>query len=235
LWFKSLFKFGKENFLVITLSAFVIIFELAVIQERLLNIVRYNIVVYPALATLAAIGIYEFFSSRHFLKTSRSLATLAILGLSFISLWMIKPFYLNYTNGLLPEKYIISDAWGYGGYEAAEYLNSLPNAEKSAVWSDRSGVCEFYLGKCIKSECVLPEGYDKFNYYVLTRRGRILHIKNPSSYYKNSRKEDYRQCQKRPEIFDDIEKKYDFTEEPVKKWLIGGRPENYIKIFEAGK
>ncbi len=95
-----------------------------------------------------------------------------------ISLFSIKPFFLNYTNSLLPKKFVVTDAWGYGFYEAAQYLNSLDNAEDLIVWLDRSGVCQFFVGKCISSREVYLDFTD-VDYLVITRRGSI--IKRPKA------------------------------------------------------
>ena len=57
----------------------------------------------------------------------------------------IYPFYFNYTNELLPKNDIITTAWGYGGYEAAKFINNLSDDPKSTiVWTDYGGVCSFF-------------------------------------------------------------------------------------------
>jgi len=68
---------------------------------------------------------------------------------------------------MLPKKYIISGAWGYGGYEAAQYLNSLPNAKNLTLWADAYGVCEFFDGKCIQQPRIDTTKY-KINYYFIS-------------------------------------------------------------------
>lgn len=92
--------------------------------------------------------------------------------LSLISIFLIRPFYFSYTNDLLPKKYIIVGAWGYGGYEAAQYMNSLPNARETTVWSDAYGFCEFYVGKCIRKIKVNTEKY-KIDYFYRTYKGQL--------------------------------------------------------------
>jgi len=188
--------------------------------------------VYPLLSILAAIGLYDFISIKKNQKISRFLISTTIIFFSFLSLWLIKPFYLNYTNELLPKKYVITDAWGYGGYEAAQFLNTLPNAKNTPIWSDRGGVCEFYAGPCVKSACELPNGYDEFDYYVLTRRGKILHIKDAAPYYKNEKRSDYQQCKKQPDIYSVIKKQYE-SSNSVFELFIDSRPVNYIRITKT--
>lgn len=231
LWAKTTIKPVKENFLVMVISIFILVFFAGVIQKNLLNIVRYSVIIYPLLAILAAIGLDDFLSGRGRERLSRFLVTIIILFFSALSLWQIKPFYLNYTSGLLPKNYIVTDGWGYGGYEAAQYLNALPDAEKMAAWSDRGGFCEFFIGDCVKSQCKLPAGHNEFDYFALTRRGKMLHIKGAAPYVDLKRKADYRLCRKTPEIFDKIKSQYENDNSVFELW-IDGRPKNFIKVTE---
>lgn len=225
LWIKSFTKTLKENFLVLTISVFLIIFCAAVIQEKLLNIIRYSIILYPLLAILAAVGIYEFFEIEKFRKINKDWVTIGIIFASAISLWQIKPFYLNYTSELLPKKYIITDAWGYGGYEAAQFLNARLEAKKTPVWSDSSGFCEFYMGPCVKGKCILPDGFNSFSYFKLDRRGRLL-------FEEKDGKDKY--CKKNPQLFREISDQYDRTD-TLFDLSIDNRPGNSIRIVPAIK
>jgi len=225
LWIKSFSKTLKENFLALTISIFLIIFCAAVIQEKLLNIIRYSIILYPLLAILAAVGIYEFFELKKLQKINKNWITLGIIFISFISLWQIKPFYLNYTSDLLPKKYIITDAWGYGGYEAAQFLNYRPNAAETPVWSDSSGFCEFYTGPCVKGKCGLPVGFSGFSYFKLDRRGQLL-------FEEKDGKDKY--CKKNPQLFREISGQYDRTD-AIFDLAIDNRPGNSIRIVPAEK
>jgi hypothetical protein len=59
-------------------------------------------------------------------------------------------FPLSYSSSLLPLTYHadVKDM-GAGSYEAATYLNSLPHARELTIWTDRGGVCKFFVGQCI--------------------------------------------------------------------------------------
>jgi 4-amino-4-deoxy-L-arabinose transferase-like glycosyltransferase len=92
--------------------------------------------------------------------------------LNMLSILLISPFYFSYTNDFLPKKYIISGAWGYGGYEAAQYLNSLPNSKNLTVWADVYGVCEFFQGKCIHKQIVDTAKYP-IDYYFQSLQSTI--------------------------------------------------------------
>jgi len=211
---RNIFKKSRFSETYLVLSLFVIAFYLASMEQGLLLTVRYSIVLYPVMILMAAIGMYEFFSIAT--RRSRFKAGIFILAvaLSIPSLWLMKPFYFSYMNSFLPTRYLITDSWGYGGYEAAQYLNSLPGAENMKIWSDYNGTCLFFVGDCVanpltmsniqKKAQVLP----KFDYFVSNRRGAIL-----------SRK-----------IWDDLKEKYGSNE--IWGFVIGGRADNFIKIYK---
>lgn len=213
-WIKNTFRKQDGSFLLFIISLFTLIYFIALISQKLLSTIRYNIMLYPLVMVLAAFGLWEFFQNPKLKVISPVAVSFAIIGISLVSLWQIKPFYFNYTNFLLPKDRIITGAWGYGGYEAAQYLNSLPNAEKTVIWSDYYGVCSFYKGPC-----VIKGNYEKFfrslktqskqvAYFVKTRRGAINNFG----------------------LWSDID--YQKKEKPVWEMIIDGRPRNYIRIYE---
>jgi 4-amino-4-deoxy-L-arabinose transferase-like glycosyltransferase len=177
LWTKAFFGKIKYELLVFLFTLFIAIFYIAVIKQGLLISIRYGIILYPALLTLAALGIIEFFKLEKRTEICKSLIFLAVIIISFISLWKIKPYYFNYTSDLMPKNSIITGAWGYGGYEAAEYLNSLPNAKDLVIWSDYYGVCPFFVGKCLEagalSNYAKSSSLSSVDYMVATRRGKL--------------------------------------------------------------
>ena len=95
-----------------------------------------------------------------------------IIIISLSSLFSAKPHFFLYMNNLLPERYVLNLAWGYGGYEAAQYLNALPNAENLTLWADSHGVCEFFVGKCIRSQKLDIREY-RVDYIFETHRGAL--------------------------------------------------------------
>jgi hypothetical protein len=163
---------------------------------------------------LSAISVDEFILARVG-KVERSIIVFLIIIISTTSLWFIRPYYFNYTNDLLPKYRIITGAWGYGGYEAAQVLNALPNSKNLKVWSDYWGVCYFFDGTCIQAS-----GYNNYmgkseentiDYYVMTRRGEITNSK----------------------IWNIL--KEDLPEEPIWRLDIDGRPKNFISVYKARK
>lgn len=220
LWTKFVLKKISQPFLVFILSSFILAYYFSLIALNLPSTIRYSIALYPLASILAAIGIYELFKLKKFENINKIWITLGIIFISFISLWQIKPFYLNYTSDLLPKKYSIAMAWGYGGYEAAQFLNSLPDAKNLFIWSDYYGVRNFILGEA-KTNYIHKAGSRRIDYYVLTKQGQIMF-----SYW----------CAKSQNIcrktFVPAGKYYQATN-PVWEMYIDGRPDNFIKIFKA--
>lgn len=219
-WVQSIIskKYHEYNFYIFSVTFFIFIYFVASMASDVVSIVRYSIILYPLFAFLAAIGlwsIYDLWLKKIYLD-ARIILTIAIIGISVSSLFFIKPFYFNYANFLLPKNKIISDAWGYGGYEAAEYLNSLPNAEKLTVWSDYYGVCEFFKGTCITEYNFVVKPL-LIDYYILTRRGEIRYNSNWSDWSP-----------------DNGVKATEYYKNPDPLWhiYIDDRPENFIKIYK---
>jgi 4-amino-4-deoxy-L-arabinose transferase-like glycosyltransferase len=224
IWFKSTFRKTAHDFIVLVVSLFVLVYFTALIEKNLISTIRYSIMLYPLLSVLAAIGIYTFFSEGKFKPVSRILITIGLIIASSISLWLIKPFYLNYANDLLPNKFTITNAWGFGGYEAARYLNAMPNAKNLVVWSDYYGFCDFFIGNCQTKYVTEEDKKDtKIDYLVLTKKGRIRFEASHS--YKESLKKEV------PGLVE--AEKYYRMDNPDWQLLIDNRTSNYVKIFKT--
>ena len=207
LWIRGAFSKIPYRFLILAVSAFIPVYYLAVMTQNLLANIRYSIILYPIAITLGAIGIWDFFGT--FKKTvSRAWIAAGIIVISVFTLWQTSPFYFNYTSLLLPNKYIITGAWGYGGYEAAQYINSQDNPEQLNVWADYQGVCEFIKGMCMTKNYNFDQEKYKFDYFVFSRRGQILDDKKS-----------------------DLEKPIE--KDPVWSLYINGRPDNYVKVYRG--
>lgn len=222
--FRKTWRFMKrtELALVFLSAAFILLFYHAAMMQRLLVHVRYSILLYPAVILLAAIGltvVFRLFRAipwrfpRWMLVGSLSAAV--FFG-SLVSLDAGRPFYFNYTSSLLPDRFITTGAWGYGGYEAAQELNSLPNAEKLLVWADYEGFCPFFVGRCIKGSAVKwHKGgtFDGVDYFVISRRG----LMNNKTAWKN------------------LTEKYAVidVDDPFWSLYIGGRTPNFVEIYRT--
>lgn len=213
-WVKIIFHKNMEDILAengLIMSIFMLMFFTGGIASGVLLNTRYSIMLFPVAGFLSACGAYLLFNN--FIdknKTKFYLISLLLISASVFSLWKIKPFYYNYASSLLPQKYIVSSAWGFGGYEASEYLNGLPEAEKLVVWTDYRGICEFFRGKCLRGEKKDLERFE-IDYIILTRRGQ--------SRMDNS-------------ILSKLENE---NLNPVWEFFIDNRPLNFIKIFKIEK
>ncbi len=216
--FQKNFRFLFE---VTVLSLSFFYFLLVLIIGNTLGTPRYLVLLYPLAALIAAIGYVNIFSLLkarvYSFRCVREKAFFFLLIGSLIPLFSTTPFFLNYSNILLPRHALISDAWGYGGYEAAQYLNALPNAKNLTVWSDYYGVCEFFIGHCVTAYTFDRETI-KPDYYILTRRGKIRYMPRFERWERISGLQAYRF--------------YDRTD-PNWSLSINGNPNNSIRIFKT--
>ena len=147
---------------------------------------------------------------------------LALYILGTLLLLSLRPYYFSYTNALLPEEFSIHDSWGHGSYEAATYLNALPEAENLVIWSNSDTVCRFFVGRCLKSRRI-DLGRVTPDYFVISKRGaikisnRFLFTNNPNP----EKDSDY--------YFDKLENG------AVWELFINNRKENFIKIIPFEK
>lgn len=158
--------------LTFTITAFLCAYFILTVAARVVVNVRYSIILYPILTLWASLILFEF--CKHIKISSRSFYIYAtfLLAIGSLTLWQLRPFYFSYTNFLLPQQFSIHDSWGHGSYEAAQYLNDLPNAETLIIWSNSDTVCRFFVGKCLRSRKidlmqVTPD------YFVISKRGTV--------------------------------------------------------------
>ena len=206
-------KNTKHPFQIFALSVLMIIFYAAVIKEGYLVHIRYSLMVYPLIMTIAAVGIMEIIPPIRWRAIISGGILLGIIYMSIGSIQKIYPFYFNYTNDLLPKDMIIANAWGYGGYEAAQYIKSQTDQpENLVVWTDYDGFCPFFAGTCAKDSDIKWIGYkttNRISYYVVTSRGSS---KLSSTWEKM---------------------KQNIASEPDWQLDIDGRPDNSIKVFRV--
>ena len=158
LFFAFLRKLRSQKYNSLFLTAFllalsILLYYLGSVLNGVASIIRYQIILYPFFILLAAIG-YSFFISLFPKKYQPWFlgGTLLILLLSGIATLRNTPFPGSYTSGLLPKGEVLDvKDMGPGSYEAAQFLNALPNAENLTVWTDKSGLCNFFVGRCLSS------------------------------------------------------------------------------------
>lgn len=106
---------------------------------------RYQIMLYPLLAIANAITLYMLLTLIKWRKLAW-MSCFVFIGYN-LSILLQSPFHFQFTNVFNTDNLVITDAWGAGGYEVAQYLNEFPNPENISVWVDREGVDEFFKGK----------------------------------------------------------------------------------------
>ena len=187
--------------------------QLRMISEKNLRIF-YNfhkiILFFLVIIVVALIAklIWKFLTWKKFRQLHPVGITLGIIFLSLVSIWSISPYYFSYTNSFLPNKYIITGGWGYGGYEAAQYMNAKPDAANLTVWTDSYGFCEFFKGKCIHKAKIRTDKYP-IDYLYSTLQNQL-----------------------RPQF---VGPAYMESGEPIWNLEIDGRYKNYVRIFKAEK
>jgi len=178
---------------------------------------RYQIILYPLFSLASAIILSHLITKKTFFY---------IIGtalLSLISLLRAYPYYLNYSNFLNFKNVVVSESWGFGGYEVAEYLNSLDQAKDITIWSDREGTNDFFIGKSLWRVTANPfDKTNKVDYLVLTPVGERI-FRNS---LQNEKQNLYKQVASSTPLLDYYKKKPEF------EILINGNPNNYIKVVK---
>lgn len=209
------------------LSFFIFAYYFGTTVNNVVSTTRYQIILYPLVLIISAMGIvfiYESFEKKYsWKKFSFTLLSIIIISISAISLYLSKPFYLSYASSLLPqENFLDLKDMGPGSYEAAQYLNSLPNAEKLSIWTDKTGVCNFFKGSCY-GDLSFDDLSDISLDYVVVSWGR----KSRTSSIVRSQSRLYSH-----KVFN-FAKYYDQEENVVFKILINDRPAQYVKVIKV--
>ncbi len=214
--------FSKHFALYTTILVTPWIFFIGGLMADVFVTVRYGILLQPLIAIGTAIGIATFLE-----KSPYKIFVIAIgliISIHAFTLTRSAPYLLIYHNIFLPQKFIVTDAWGHGSYEAAQWLNQLPNAQSITVWSDRKGVCRHFIGRCTLRNKIQPD--EMPDYFVFSRRN--IARKKYFGYVKP------KEMPFAPEMY-----YQDFIlEKPIWKHVIHNRPQNYtliIKRTEAEK
>ncbi len=199
--------------------AFTLLYIGATQSAHVVTNARYLIILYPIFAILGAVILTELLTNtRSNRNTWLRWLPFLLLFSGILLLWSIKPFQFNYTNFFLPRSLSVHDSWGHGSYEAAQYLNSLPQASEIIIWSNSDTVCRFFTGRCLRSRHIdLAQVTPHF--FVISKRGAIKKgnqftlLNNPHP----ERDGDF--------YFQQLEKS------AVWELLIDNRPSNFIKII----
>lgn len=157
----------------IILSWFALIYFAVNLASGVLTNARYSILLYPLFAFLAALGLREIAAliPSYAKRAACFIIPAAVVIMLAGDLWFIKPFYFNYVSPALPRAFAPHDGWGYGLYEAAQYLNALPQAPDTFIWSDRNGICQFLQSARCISGYKIDLAKTPPRYFVVSKRG----------------------------------------------------------------
>ncbi len=210
---------------------FIFSYYIGATASQVLSISRYQISVFPIACFIAALGVQTIITPLT-LKYPRKHNLIFIVSALFIGSFsvsatlFVSPHYSSYSSPLLPHRFITEYSdMGDGLYEAADYLNNLPNATSLTIYTDRAPICRFFVGHCLTGfantkllKKTIEEPYD---YIVVhsNNQSRTSRFITPSI--------------SNPRIIR-FDRAYDF-DQPEKTILINGRPGQNIKIIRANQ
>lgn len=208
----------RDSITAIYIIAFVLIFYLGSTVNNVITTVRYQIMTYPLVFVLGAIGISEFMKIEKVQKYIKlPVAYLLLIVLLLSSLFFVKPNYLAYASEILPKNFLVNlKGMGEGSVEAANYLNSLPNAHDMNIWSDKGAVCERFLGNCSIDFKQKTFKQNKMDYFVVSTDRKSRTLKMSASI----------------QDIADFQKAYESNDNAFEV-LIDNNPNNFVKVIKA--
>lgn len=210
--------------LIYSVIFFIILYFLGSSLSRNTVIPRYQVILYPMYSLIASVVIISLIKKKNILQ----LITILIVILNIFVVFQSSPFYLQYENTLNVHNAVISEAWGYGGYELAQEINKISNAKNISIWVDREGFNEFFLGNGYFRSSSNPFKNENIDYLVLTWGGkRILNRELKDHEFDES--------------MDDFQLNYSmgnvllnyYDKDPLYQITINNNPNNYIKLVKV--
>lgn len=177
---------------------------------------RYIVFVYPLSVILASsvyVALYRSVSEQKYLSRGITIAlALLVLWPTISSL----PHTYSYQNALTPAGTSTSSHWGLGGYEAANYLNTLPDTKDLQIWSDYDGVCEFAEGQCLTNYTYDQNTFNP-DYYVLSKRGEERYMGRSTRFERRSGLRAYRY----------------YSQTPAYQYCLDSNPSNCVRVYRV--
>jgi len=217
---KKIYFKAVDNLLIIAIFITIFFFILFSSIGGFLVIARYQIFLYPLYAILSSFFLVNLLT----IKGKKFILISTIFLISLTTLINAKPFYLHYNNKFNINKYVVSEAWGFGGYELAQELNSLPGVEEITVWSDREGFNEFFIGNSYWRGNSNPFKKDA-DYLVLSFVGERIYTKALQE-YREGKMSLY------PTVAGETPLLQHYSEEPIKKICLNNDLYNCIFIIK---
>ena len=176
------YEMKRDTITAVYILIFMFIFYLGSAVNAVITTVRYQIMIYPLVFVVAAIGISQLIEIKKVKKIiSLPAVYLATIIILIASLQVVRPHYLAYASEILPKKFIVNlKGMGEGSIEAANYLNALPNAQEIGIWADKGAICEAFAGRCSIGFKPATFNRNKIDYFVVStdRRSRTLKSAN---------------------------------------------------------
>ncbi len=216
-------KISQNQKIFIYFSIFILLYFFASLFSKVSGTIRYQIILYPLILIMAGVSLSNILKMLEG-SVKKYLVFVFLLIALIAPLYKIKPYYMSYVSNLLPEKYFLDHKdMGSGSYEAAQYLNSLPDAKYLNIWSDKKGVCVFFVGNCYSrfKEKKLRE-FD-FDYYIVSsgRKNLVTRKINYSLSHGN------KTVPRIDKLY--LQNNYNYIIN------LGNRKNNFVKIFEKTK
>jgi len=232
----SLFHRKKEldrsSITIFYILILIFIFYLGSAVNEVVTTVRYQIMTYPLVFIITAIGISRFLEIEKVKKNIPDfIAIIAIFFLLEISLFFIKPNFLAYASEILPKTFIVNlKGMGEGSYETAQYLNQLPNAHDMIIWSDKGAVCERFVGKCFIDFKRKTFSENKIDYYVLStdRMSRTIKLSKGIKIVDEEKK----RAKEAIDSYVNFEQMYSMKN-AVSEVIIGNNSNNFVKVIKT--
>jgi 4-amino-4-deoxy-L-arabinose transferase-like glycosyltransferase len=210
----------RDMVTIVYILIFLFIYYLGSAVNAVVTTVRYQIMIYPLIFVVAAIGISQILEIEKIKKNVPLFAAYAVSIIILLgSLFIVSPNFLAYASEILPKNFIVNlKGMGEGSFEAATYLNKLPGAHDMTIWSDKGAVCEAYAGKCFIDFKKKTFEENKIAYFVVStdRRSRSLKM---SGSIKN---------------IVDFEKMYKGNN-PDFQVLIDNNSNDFVKVFKSSE
>ena len=217
-FFRNKMKNDSETKVVSYFTIFILLYYFATTFNEVAATIRYQVILYPLLLIISAIGISIFAKCIKY-KYGFEIISASLLLVGAFTLFNIQPNYLGYASFLLPKNHIVDvKDMGDGSYEMAQYLNTLPNAKNLFIWTDKKGVCDFFVGKCDSFYDILSfKNNPDIDYFVISsgRKNKILN-----------------ETRNKTSLPYDFNKIYS-SEKSEFAIFINDRQGNYVKLLEA--
>ena len=209
-------------------SIFVLVYYLGATVNGVASIIRYQIIIFPLVALISGVGFLclarVLEKKLHYKKNTFVFFMVYALIVVGVSTLARTHFPLSYASELLPKEYYIDlKDMGPGSYEIAAKLNTLPDAKNTLIWTDKDGVCQFFIGRCKRGNNKEVITDQEIDYVVLSsaREVRTGHMIR-SSYNRN------------PDTVVPIHLFYE-QDNPTFEVRINNRPSHYVRAFKYDK